>query len=702
MLRSWIISETQINQRTQGREYMTYETVDIRNIAIVGHAASGKTTLVEALLAAAGRIGTMGDVAKGSTVCDFDPLEKEKGHSLDTALVSFDWHGCHINLLDTPGAPDYLGKAIAVLPAVETAAVVVNARTGIEPVAIRMMLRAAERGLCRLIIINRIDVEEVDLEALLEELKQTFGQECLPLNLPADNASRVVDCFFNPSGDSDFSSVAKAHQALIDQVVEVDEELMDLYLEQGEELEPQQLHAPFEQALREGHLIPVCFVSAQTGAGVAELLDVIAKLAPNPTEGNPPKCMLGEGESAKPYAVTPDPGKHAVGHVFKVIFDPYVGKLALFRLHQGTIDKDSQLYIGDGRKPFKVGHLFTLFGKEHPEVSNGIPGDIRAVAKVEEIHPDAILHDSHEEDFLHLQPSQYPEPMAGLAIRVHRTQDEHRLADGLRKLLEEDPCLELESNQTTRETVLRGLSELHLRTAIEQLQARYRIKLDTSKPRVAYRETITRKASARYRHKKQTGGAGQFGEVELQIEPLPRGAGFEFISAVVGGAIPATLIPAVEKGVREAMTEGAIAGYPLVDLKVVVVDGKHHPVDSKEVAFVTAGRKALLEAVEGASAVVMEPIVNLEVQVQQDDMGSITGDLSGRRGRVLGTRALPMGRIIVDAQAPLAELDDYAERLKAMTGGNARYTLELAEYEPLPGPLQRELCSGYRRKADED
>ena len=681
---------------------MTYETVDIRNIAIVGHAASGKTTLVEALLAAAGRIGTMGDVAKGNTVCDFDPLEKEKGHSLDAALVSFDWHGCHINLLDTPGAPDYLGKSIAVLPAVETAAVVVNARTGIEPVAIRMMLRAAERGLCRLIIINRIDVEEVELEALLEELKQTFGQECLPLNLPADNASRVVDCFFNPSGDSDFSSVAEAHQTLIDQVVEVDEKLMDLYLEQGEELEPEQLHAPFEQALREGHLIPVCFVSAQTGAGVSELLDVIAKLAPNPTEGNPPQCMMGEGEEAKPYAVTPDPDKHAVGHVFKVIFDPYVGKLALFRLHQGTIDKDSQLYIGDGRKPFKVGHLFTLFGKEHPEVSNGIPGDIRAVAKVDEIHPDAILHDSHEEDFLHLRPSEYPQPMAGLAIRVRRTKDEHRLADGLRKLLEEDPCLELESNQTTHETVLRGLSELHLRTAIEQLQERYRIELDTSKPRVAYRETITRKASARYRHKKQTGGAGQFGEVELQIEPLPRGAGFEFTSAVVGGAIPATLIPAVEKGVREAMMEGAIAGYPLVDLKVVVVDGKHHPVDSKEVAFVMAGRKALLEAVEGASAVVMEPIVNLEVQIQQDDMGSITGDLSGRRGRVLGTRTLPMGRIIVDAQAPLAELDDYAERLKAMTGGNARYTLDLAEYEPLPGPLQRELCSGYRRKADED
>ena len=681
---------------------MAYGTTDIRNIALVGHAAAGKTTLVEALLAATGRIPTAGDVAKGNTVCDFDPLEQDKGHSLDTALVSFDWRDCHINLLDTPGAPDYLGKAVATLPAVETAAVVVSARDGIEAVTTRMMLRAAERGLCRLIIVNRIDAEDADLEALLQELQQTFGRECLPLNLPADNAATVVDCFFNPSGDSDFSSIAEAHRALVDQVVEVNEELMTLYLEQGEEPEPEQLHAPFEQALREGHLIPVCFVSARTGAGVTELLDVMARLAPNPTEGNPPQCLIGEGEDARPYAVTPDPDKHAVAHVFKVMFDPFLGKLALFRIHQGTITKDSQLYVGDGRKPFKVGHLFTLFGKEHPHESSGIPGDIRAVAKIEEIHPDAILHDSHDEDFLHLQPSRFPLPVAGLAIRVRRTQDEQRLADALHKLLEEDPCLALESNQTTRETVLRGLSELHLRTALEQLQARYRVELETSKPSVAYRETITTEANGQHRHKKQTGGAGQFGEVVLRVEPLPRGAGFQFASTVVGGAIPGTFIPAVEKGVREGMASGAIAGYPLVDLKVVVTDGKHHPVDSKEIAFVTAGRKALLAAARDARPVVMEPIVNLEVQVPQDAVGGVTGDLAGRRGRVLGTRSLPLGRIVVMAQAPLAELDDYPERLKALTGGTATYTLELAEYEPVPESIQQELCRAFKRGGEED
>jgi len=385
-----------------------------------------------------------------------------------------------------------------------------------------------------------------------------------------------------------------------------------------------------------------------------------------------------------------------------VMFDPFVGKLALFRVHQGTITRDSQLYVGDGRKPFKVGHLFTLFGKEHPRVDSGIPGDIRAVAKIDEIHPDAILHDSHDEDFLHMQPSRFPLPVAGLAIQVRQTKDEQRLADALHKLLEEDPCLELESNQTTRETVLRGLSELHLRTALEQLKARYRIELDTSKPSVAYRETITARAEAQYRHKKQTGGAGQFGEVVLQVEPLPRGSGFQFSSAVVGGVIPGTLIPAVEKGVREAMAAGAIAGYPLVDIKVVVTDGKHHPVDSKEVAFVMAGKKAMLAAVSKARPVLMEPIVSLEVQVPQDAMGSVTGDLAGRRAKVLGTEAMSHGRIAVKAQAPLAELDNYPERLKAMTGGSASYTLELAEYEQVPDILQRELCGSFKRSAEED
>lgn len=678
---------------------MAYTTQDIRNIALVGSAAAGKTTLAEALLLAAGRIGAAGSIEKGTTVCDFDSLEKARGHSLDAALAAFDWQDRHINLLDTPGFPDFLGQAIAVLPAVETAAVVVNAQNGVEAVTTRMMARAQERGLCRLLVVNRIDSEGVDLPALLGQLQETFGRECLPLNLPAQGGTAVVDCFFNPAGESDFSSVANAHQALIDQVVEVDEELMALYLEQGEELAPEQLHAPFEKALREGHLIPVCFVSARSGAGVRELLDVIVRLAPNPSEGNPPACLIGEGEAARPYAVEPDVAKHVVAHVFKVQVDPFAGKLALFRIHQGTLSKDSQLFIGDGRKPFKIGHLFSLFGKEHPEVERGIAGDIRAVAKVDDIHRDAILHDSHDEDFLHLAPSRFPLPVAGLALTAKTHNDEQRIADVLHKLLEEDPCLALDSNQTTRETVLRGLSELHLRVTLDKMRERYKLEVDTHPPRIAYRETITAAAAARYRHKKQTGGAGQFGEVELRVEPLARGEGFQFASEVVGGAIPGQFIPAVEKGVHEAMASGVISGHPLVDVRVVVVDGKHHPVDSKEVAFVTAGREAFFAAVRDARPVVLEPIVELDVQVAQEAMGTITGDLSGRRGRVLGNRSLSGGRIGVRAQVPLAELEDYPERLKAMTAGEGRVTLEMAGYEPVPPMVQKTLVAAFKPRA---
>ncbi len=675
---------------------MAHTTQDIRNIALVGHAASGKTTLTEALLLAAGRIAIPGSVEKGTTVSDFDPLERETQHSLDAALVGIPWDGCRINLFDTPGFPDFLGQAVAVLPAVETAAVVVNAQAGIESVTLRIMERAAELGLCRLLIVNRIDAEDVDLPGLLGELREAFGKECLPINLPADQGTRVVDCFFNPTGESDFSSVGEAHAALIDQVVEVDEALMALYLEQGEELAPEQLHAPFEQALREGHLIPVCFVSARSGVGVRELLEVFARLAPNPAEGNPAPFLKGEGAAAEPFVARPDPALHVVAHVFKVTIDPFVGKLALFRIHQGTVTRDSQLYIGDARKPFKVGHLFTVHGKDHDEIEVGVSGDLCAVAKIDEIHRDAVLHDSHDEDFLHYAPLHLPVPLAGLAIAARTRNDEQRLADTLHRLLEEDPCLMLEHNQATRETVLRGLSELHLRMTLAKMKERYRLEVDTRPPRIAYRETIAAAAEGHHRHKKQTGGAGQFGEVFLRVEPLARGAGFEFASAVVGGAIPTQFIPAVEKGVREALALGAIAGYPIQDLRVVVTDGKHHPVDSKEVAFVTAGREAFLAAVRAADPRVLEPIVELEIAVPVETVGTISGDLAGRRGRILGTRTLTHGRAAVLAQAPLAELDDYPSMLKAMTGGAGSYTLELSHYEAVPATVQKALVAQYR------
>jgi len=362
--------------------------------------------------------------------------------------------------------------------------------------------------------------------------------------------------------------------------------------------------------MREGHLVPICFVSARTGAGIKELLDAFVKLLPNPTEGNSEPLLKGEAATETSHSI-PDPQQHAVAHVFKVLIDPFIGKLGIFRIHQGTVTKDSQLYIGDSRKPFKVSHLFHVHGKEHPEVTTGIPGDLCAVAKVDEIHRDVVLHDSHDEDLVHLRSSRFPTPLFGLAIRAATRGDEQKLSDTVHKLLEEDPCLALEHNAHTKETVLRGLSDLHLRITLEKMQQRYNLQVETKPPKIAYKETISQNAEGHHRHKKQTGGAGQFGEVFMRIEPLPRDAGFEFVSEVVGGTIPTSFLPAVEKGVREALQEGAIAGYPMQDVRAIAYDGKYHPVDSKEIAFITAGREAFLDAVSKAKPLILEPIVNL-------------------------------------------------------------------------------------------
>jgi elongation factor G len=681
---------------------VSYTTESIRNIALVGHGAAGKTTLVESILHHAGKLPAPGAIEKGNTVCDFDPQEKTHQHSLDAALVNLDYDGAHINLIDTPGFPDFVGQAIAVLPAVETVAVVINAQTGIEATTQRMMERAGERQQCRMIIVNKIDTENLDLPGLLGQIQDSFGKECLPINLPAGGGAQVVDCFFNPAGESDFSSVAATHSALIDQVVEVDEDLMALYLEQGEDLQPEQLHAPFERALREGHLIPICFVSARTGAGMKELLDVFVKLLPNPTEGNPEPFLKGEGAAEALLRPIPDPQQHVVAHVFKVLIDPFIGKLAIFRVHQGTVTKDSPLYIGDGRKPFKVNHLFHLHGKEHPEVGVGIPGDICAVAKVDDIHRDVVLHDSHDEDQIHLRPLRFPIPLFGLAIRAATRGDEQKLSDTVHKLLEEDPCLTLEHNTHTKETVLRGLSDLHLRITLEKMQQRYNLQVETKPPKIAYKETVSQNAEGHHRHKKQTGGAGQFGEVFMRIEPLPRDAGFEFVSAVVGGTIPTSFLPAVEKGVREALQEGAIAGYPMQDVRAIAYDGKYHPVDSKEIAFITAGREAFLDAVSRAKPIILEPIVNLEVRTPADCVGAITGDLSSRRGRIAGTDAGPRGLSIINAQVPLAELEGYESQLKSMTGGHGSYNIELSHYDPVPGDIQQKLQAAYKKQQQDN
>ena len=672
----------------------------IRTLALVGQSGSGKTSLAEALLAKAGAIPAGGSVERGSTACDYTPLEKQLQHSLKLAVASFEAKDTRIHLLDTPGYPDFLGHALPALAAVETAGIVINAQNGIEMMTGRFMQWAARRGLDRLVIVNKIDADYVDLEGLLERIQQTFGKECLPLNLPAGNRSKVSDCFFAPSGEADFSSVEEAHRRLVDQVVEVDEKLMETYLEKGE-VTPDELHAPLERALREGHLIPVVFTSAKTGAGIGELIDVIAQLLPNPTEGNPPVYVKTHGDKTDELRAEPDARKHALAHVFKIEIDPYIGRLAVFRVHQGRLTPGGQLFIGEGRKPIKPGHLYMLRGKTQTEVSEALPGDICAIAKIDEIQFDHVLHDSADDAHVHARALELPTSVFGLAVQPKKRGDEQKVSDVLHKISAEDPCFRIEHNAQANETVMRGLGEMHLKAILEKMSSQYKLELDTRPPSIPFRETIAAKAEGHSRHKKQTGGAGQFGEVYLKVEPLPRGSGFEFVDSVKGGSIPNQFIPAVEKGVRGVLEAGYIAGYPLQDVRVIVYDGKSHPVDSKEVAFVSAGRKAFLDALGKARAIVLEPIVNVEIIAPEAKMGDVAGELSGHRGQIKGSDSPRPGTVQITAQAPLSELEHFPARLKSLTAGHGSYSMEFSHYEAAPPQLQQKLAAAHRPAAEE-
>jgi elongation factor G len=678
-----------------------HTTEQIRNIALVGHAGAGKTTLVEALLVQAGAIESAGDIAKGTTIADFTPQEKRLQHSLESAVMHLEHDGHYMNILDTPGYPDFAGRAMSVLPAVETAAVVVNAETGIELVTQKMMDFAADRHLCRIIIINKIDAPDTDLHGLLRQIRDTFGKQCLPLNLPSGGGKAVADCFFTLSDATpDFASIEAAHTEMVDQIVELDDELMELYLEQGEELGIEQLHDPFERALRAGHLVPICFVSAETGAGIRQLLNIFGQLMPNPAEGNPPEFLKGEPGAEEPVEVSADDDAAFIGHVFKVNVDPYIGRMGVFRVHQGRIKTGDQIFIGDRRKAFKLAHFYRLQGKDSIEIASAVPGDICAVSKVDEIQFDAVIHSSHDEDQFHLRSLTLPPPMHGVALELTRRGDEKKLSDALHKLAAEDPSLRIEFNTQSNETVLRGMGELHLRLVLERMREEFNVEVNTHPPKIAYRETVTRSAEGHCRHKKQTGGAGQFGEVFLKVEPLSRDSGFEFVNKVVGGSIPSQFIPAVEKGVRQVLNEGAVAGYPLQDVRVIVYDGKYHPVDSKEVAFVAAGKKAFLDAIDKAKPIVLEPIARVEVTAPGDCVGDVTGHLSGVRGRISGNDSLSGNQIKISAEVPVAELGDYQTTLKSLTGGEGAYTMEFDHYGIVPRNVQADLAAAARPQND--
>jgi len=673
----------------------------IRNLCLCGQTGTGKTTLCEALLYAAGEIKRQGKVEEGTTVSDFTDEEKQYQHSLQPSIVHFDHEGHHVNVIDTPGMSDFIGHAIACFPAVESIVIVIDAMKGIESETRRLMRIAAQRKLPRMILINKIDAPEADLEKLTEQIRAVFGDDCLPINLPNPDLSDVIDVFETDSHEATaFSSAETAHTQIVEQVVEVDPELTEQYLDgDAEHLDPKRVHEAFEAALRESHLVPIVYASATTGVGIKHLLHVTASLLPSPLEGNPRPFRRGD----EPLLTEFDATKPTIAHVFRIATDQHIGKLGIFRVHQGTVRSRSELYIDDQRKPLRIGHVMRLQGKEHVETDVIGPGEIGAVSKIEEVHFDGVLHEGATlEDPPTLLRLPLPRPMYGLAIELKRHADETKFSNAIHRMQAEDPCLVLDRVAATKQTVLRGLGELHLRIVLERISRQYNVEIETSPPKIAYKETIKTSAEGHYRHKKQSGGAGQFGEVYLRVEPLPpdHPEGFEFKNATVGGSIPKQYMPSIEKGVREVLRDGAVAGYPMTGVRVEVYDGKHHDVDSKEIAFVTAGRKAFIDAVQKAQPQLLEPYVEVEVSVPSDYLGDITGDMSSRRGRVNDTQVMD-GRSVIKAIAPLSELQTYSTELKSITAGTGTFTCEYNHDEPTPPHIQQELMSSFTTSDDD-
>ncbi|HUS46918.1 MAG TPA: elongation factor G, partial [Phycisphaerae bacterium] len=558
---------------------------------------------------------------------------------------------------------------------------------------------AADAGMPRAIVINKIDGENIDLERLLADITEAFGQACRPMNLPAGGGKSVVDCFANEPGDSDIGSVGDAHTQLVENVVEADEEMMEAYLG-GQQIPPEKLSAAFAKAMVEGTVAPVLFTAAKSSVGVKELMDALARYFPSPCDFTGAPVRSGQGADSETVDVKCDPAGSFVGHAFKVTTDPFVGKLAWIRVLQGTVTPETVYAIGDEKRTVKIGHLFKIQGKETQEVKQAAAGDLIALAKVEDIGYGDVLHTEAAPMFR--SPPKAPAPMYSLAVMPKSRGDEQKISGSLQKLAEEDPTFAATHDSQTNETVISGIGDLHLRIMLTKVKQRFDLEVETKPPKIPYRETVTVKAEGHHRHKKQTGGAGQFGEVYLRVEPLERGAGFEFVNDLFGESIPRQFLPAIEKGVNDVLQTGAIAGYPMQDIRVSVYDGKHHPVDSKEVAFRTAGKWAFVDAIEKAKPVILEPIVNMEITVPANYMGDIASDLSGRRGRILGQEMLPGNICNIKAQAPLAEVMQYNNQLRSVTGGQGSYTMEFSHYEPVPGNIQQQIIAASAKAKEEE
>lgn len=673
----------------------TYRPQDIRNIALLGHAGVGKTTLAEALLHRSGAIARMGSVNEATTVSDFEPEAKAHGHSTSTSLLFASWEGKELNIIDTPGHPELLGQALSALPAVETAVLVVDAATGLRQTTRRLFAAAGELGLARMVVINRIDQNPNGLEALVEELKRELGPKLHCINLPIRGASDVVDCFDQEGGRADFCDVGTVHREMLESSIEVDDDIVERYFA-GEAIDLPTLRRCFVAAMNAGHVVPILFTAGRSEVGVEDLLHILANEGPSPANARPHRLWKKIGDERELVEIACDPEAPFIGHVFKVSNDPHTGRLAMVRILQGRLEPATQIVAANDKKARKAGQILKLEGRERSEYPDtAFAGDIVALAKMDDVRVGDILHAVTVTDDYEPVLPKMPRPMLALAIEPTDKKNDVKLSVALSQIADEDLSLFAGQDPDTHELVIRGLGDLHLKIALERLEGRHKVAVTTSAPKVAYRETLTMPAEGHHRHKKQTGGAGQFGEVFLRVEPLPRGSGFEFVNAVIGGAIPKPFITSVQKGVEDALAAGVVIGAPLVDVRVTVYDGKTHAVDGKDIAFRTAARVAFVDAASRAKPVVLEPIANLEITAPEISTGNILADLKNLRGRVVGVETLG-GLATVKALAPLAELASFGGQLRGATGGEGHFTLELSHFEAAPMAVQQRLAEGFR------
>ena len=689
-----------------------YLAARIRNIALTGHSDSGKTSLAEALLFKAGASDRLGKTSEGNTVCDFDPEEIKRKVSVCTAVAPFAWGSTKINLIDTPGLFDFAGEAAQGVRAAESLLIAVSGKSGVDVGTEKAYKMAKDLSKATLFFVSKLDVEHSDFYKVFEELKSTFGPSVCPIVVPYVE-DQQVKCYINliDMKAYTYDDKGEAHEvdmpdfghrldgltaAVSEAVAETDESLFEKYFS-GEQFTRDEIIRGVHTGVTNGSISPVLCGCSTNLQGIDMLLDCIVDLLPSPWEKGAEVAVDAEGEPVEVPCTDEAP---LAAYVFKTIADPFVGKLSYVKVISGKLAADSAPINSRTGQPERLGKIIYIRGKKQEDTAYITAGDIGAVTKLAATETGDALCDPKK--VLSFDPIHFPHPCLTMAIKAEAKGDEAKIASALQRLMEEDPTLAYENNAETHQQLISGLGEQHLDVLVSKLKNKFGVSVSLEVPRVAYRETIRKKVKVQGKHKKQSGGAGQFGEVYLRVEPLARGEGFQFVDEVKGGAIPFNFIPAGEKGVREVLTQGFIAGYPMQDIKVTVYDGKSHPVDSKEVAFVAAGRKAMLDALAKASPTLLEPIAKLTITAPTVTLGDIAGDLASRRGQVLNTVATSSTSMEILATVPLAEMDGYAARLNAMTQGAAVFTFEFYAYQPAPMQKQQELAAKYQRKDEDD